>query len=83
MSKMRAKMYVNKIEQLMHGTEIIHMTPVVAKSYPNDGTDENNTFAKWTPSGSLQLNITNTELIGTFKTGTEFYIDFTPVKTSE
>jgi hypothetical protein len=46
--------------------------------YPADGSDENNSFAKWTPSAELKMSITNPALIGKFFIGQEFYVDFTP-----
>jgi len=50
--------------------------------YPPDGSDENNTFAKWTPSADLRMTITNPALVGKFTVGQEFYADFTPVPVS-
>lgn len=49
-------------------------------SYPDDGTDENNSYARWTPSASLSMSITNPNLIGKFKIGDTFYVDFTPAQ---
>ena len=48
--------------------------------YPNDGRDEDNTFALWSPSIALEMTITNPELHGKFKPNQKFYIDFTPVE---
>jgi len=45
--------------------------------YPEDGSDENNTFARFTPSATLTMVISNPELVGTFKSGEEYYLDFT------
>jgi hypothetical protein len=41
---------------------------------------EDNTYAKWTPSGSLSLDITNPALHGKFSQGQTFYVDFTPAE---
>lgn len=83
-TKMRAKMRVGSVfpyrsdkgeiqsEQLnLHG---------VAKSngYPADGSDEDNTFAKFSPSVNLQIIVANPALFGQFKPGDTFYVDFTP-----
>jgi hypothetical protein len=74
---MRAKMYVSKIE-LYGGTETLHFSCVGRKdTYPADGSDENNTFAKFTPNGSLSLTVANPALQGKFKPGDTFYLDFT------
>lgn len=47
--------------------------------YPADGTDEDNSFALFTPSASMSMTITNPALVGTFKVGDMFYVDFIPV----
>jgi hypothetical protein len=76
---MRAKMRINRIEQFAQ-SEILHFTAVYAGSYPSDGTDENNTFAKFTPSADIKMQITNPALLGQFKPDEVYYVDFTPVK---
>lgn len=52
----------------------------VAKSdgYPADGNDEDNTFAKWSPSATLTIDVRNPALWGRFAPGDTFYVDFTP-----
>lgn len=75
---MRAKMKVSRVE-LMGSSETIHAAPVGRSgSYPADGSDEDNTFAKFSPSGSLSLQIANPALLGKIKPGDTFYVDFTP-----
>ena len=78
---MRAKLKITQISIVGEAQEEIYFS-AVSKSdgYPEDGSDENNTFAKWTPSADLKMSITNPELIGKFTEGQEFYVDFTPVK---
>lgn len=86
---MRAKMRVSAIKpyvQTNSGTdagntiqEDVHFVAVGPKSaYPADGTDENNTFAKWTPMAEAKFSILNPALFGKFALGDEFYVDFTP-----
>lgn len=75
---MRAKMQVQSVK----GTETyesISMSAVTSsnKPYGPNGENEDNTYARWTPSGTLALSITNPELIGKFKVGQKFYLDFT------
>lgn len=78
MSAMRAKMQIQKIEQHLGGMETLHLSAVAKSSgYPPDGSDEDNTYAKWSPSGSLQLTIANPALHGKFKAGEKFYLYFT------
>lgn len=79
MPKMRAKMQLNKIEQHV-GCEVLHFSAVAAASYPSDGSDEDNTFAKFSPSAALSLTVANPALIGQFKPGEKYYVDFTPVE---
>lgn len=72
MLKMRAKMKVSEVI-IREGHEELKMAPVCKTgSYPDDGTDEDNTYAKFTPYGSLTLGITNPTLHGQFKPGQKF-----------
>jgi len=77
MTKMRAKMQINRIE-LIGSAEVLHMA-AVAKStgYPADGGDEDNTFAKFSPQGTLSLTVANPALHGKFAVGEKYYLDFT------
>ena len=79
---MRAKMVVSKVERFAN-LDTVTMT-AVAKSgaYGADGVDEDNTYAKFSPQGSLLLSIANPVLLGKIDPGTKFYIDFTPVDTA-
>lgn len=74
---MRAKMQIQKIEQHLN-QEILTMTCVCKNgNYPPDGLDEDNQFAKFSPSGSLTLTVANPALLGKFKPGEKYYLDFT------
>lgn len=78
MSAMRAKMKINHIDKRHEGYETLYMNPVARNSaYPADGADENNTYAKFSPSGMLSLTIANPDLLGKFQEGEEYYLDFT------
>ncbi len=74
---MRAKMQVSKVERFQ-GTDRITCNAVAAKSYPADGSDEDNTYAKFSPAGELTLSIANPVLLGKIEPGQKFYLDFTP-----
>lgn len=74
---MRAKMQVVKVER-HPGQDRIKLVAVAAKTYPEDGTDEDNTYAKFSPSGALELTIANPALVGKIEPGKKFYLDFTP-----
>lgn len=80
---MRAKLQVGSVFPHRNGegetlSETLYFHGVAAKSYPADGSDEDNTFAKWSPSVNLQIQITNPFLFGKFAPGDKFYVDFTP-----
>jgi hypothetical protein len=77
MTTMRAKLQISHIEKFAE-SERLHFHGVAAKAYPADGSDEDNTFAKWSPSVELKISITNPALVGQFKPGEKFYVDFTP-----
>lgn len=68
---MRAKLYIESITQTSHG-ETLELHAVT------NGTAEDNTFSKYTPSANIKMTITNPELIGKFKPGQKLYVDFTP-----
>jgi hypothetical protein len=76
---MRAKMKIVSVLR-QWSSEVLSMAAVSANMYPADGSDENNTFAKWTPNADLHMTITNPELIGKFDPGMEFYVDFSQVR---
>jgi hypothetical protein len=77
MPKMRAKVKVESVKATEYGEELI-MQPVCGdKPFGTSGESEDNTFARYTPDGSLRLVITNPELRGQFKPGQKFYVDFT------
>ena len=83
---MRAKFQIHSVAHNLgingeKSSESLGMSPVCKSGgYPADGLDEDNTFAKWTPSGSLSLTITNPALWDQFKPGQKFYLDFTPAE---
>lgn len=77
---MRAKMKITDIKTHNETYEELRFSAVSKNDgYPADGSDENNSFAKWTPTAELNMSITNPTLIGKFTVGQEFYLDFTPV----
>lgn len=76
---MRAKMQVQKVDRFVGGDRIT-MNAVAAKTYPADGSDEDNTYAKFSPGGELSLTIANPALIGKIEPGQKYYLDFTPAE---
>ena len=85
MSDMRAKMRVSQAMPIFNneGTEKIaeklYFYAVCASTYPEDGTDENNTFAKFTPNAMIELYCQNPALFDKFKPDEEYYVDFSKV----
>jgi len=74
---MRAKMKVSSVEATEYG-EVIKAAPVCGDTpFGTNGESEDNTFARFTPSGSLLLTINNPDLLGKIKPGQKFYVDFT------
>ena len=79
MTTMRAKLQVGNIDKFEGDhQERVTFHGVAASSYPADGSDENNTYARYSPAASCSITIANPALIGKFKPGDTFYVDFTP-----
>ena len=89
MTKMRAKVRVGSISPVFNAekektSEQVYFHGVAkSSSYPADGSDEDNTFAKFSPSVSMSFTIANPALIGKFEPGDTFYVDFSPVAKPE
>lgn len=76
---MRAKMRCHSVTPSGDG-EILKFYAVSKNSaYPDDGSDEDNNYARWSPSAELSINIQNPNLKGKIANGDTFYVDFTPV----
>lgn len=70
----RTKFQVGSVSKTMYG----HHT-VVLQAVTN-GSEENNEFWKWTPSGKIELNCINDDAVKQFEPGKEYYVDFTQAK---
>lgn len=83
MSKMRAKMRVSNVishtnpDGKITGEQLKFNAVCKEGGYPSDGSDENNSFAKWTPNAELNMSVNNPELFGQFEIGQAYYVDFT------
>lgn len=73
---MRAKMKVLAVSSSDTAESLTFGAVCKSDGYGPDGSDENNTFALWTPSASLTMTVTNPALFGQFKAGQEVYLDF-------
>lgn len=76
---MRAKMQVSsvKVNEGTPPSETVAMFPVTSKPFGPEGESEDNTYARYSPSGSLTLTFNNPVLLGKIKVGQKFYLDFT------
>ena len=57
-------------------SEILKMAPVTSKPFDAEGFSEDNSFAKWTPSGNLEMTVTNPALLGRINVGDTFKLNF-------
>ena len=73
---MRAKVTVTEVTQPWSGADKVVMHPVCGQTGPN-GESEDNTFARYTPAGKIELTINNPDLVGKIKPGQTYYVDFT------
>lgn len=90
MITMRAKMVVSNVETFKDQSgvtvtgERLHFRAVAKNgAYPNDGSDENNSFARWTPNAELTMFVNNPELFGKFAINQQFYVDFSEADSNE
>ena len=80
---MRAKVRVTGVEPYGEPVSQEKLTfnfPAKDGAYPADGSDEDQQFAKYSPSGALTLTVANPNLLGKFAVGDTFYLDFVPVE---
>lgn len=50
---------------------------VSKEGYPQDGVDEDSSFARWSPSGNFEISCINPALFGKIKEGERYFLDFT------
>jgi hypothetical protein len=74
--KTRCKFKVHSVTKYQGNMEEIKFTAV----YDDGGSKENESFAADTPSGSLEITVTNTSVIGKFLPGAYYYLDLVPVE---
>ncbi len=80
--QMRAKFQVTSVSSHPSAEaptqQTVAMTAVgPSASYPADGSDEDNSYARWTPNASVSITIQNPALFGQFAVGDKLYADFT------
>lgn len=65
-----AKFKVGSVTDFGNDNEGVNMSPVVS------GSEENKSFSLYTPSGKIEMHITNPDAIGFFKARKEYYVEF-------
>lgn len=84
---MRAKMQVQEVRCYGSGEhaceELTFRAVCKSGAYGNDGLDENNTFARFTPQADMKMTINNPALLGKVKPDDEFYLDFILVEKND
>jgi hypothetical protein len=78
----RAKFKVTEVKQIVGiGVADTHTASIVTMTAAHGAG--NQTWSKWTPSGSLNMHITNPEALNQLKLGSYFYLDFTEAPATE
>jgi hypothetical protein len=79
--KVRAKFFVSSVNHMQtpgnDPTAQVEMSPVFG-SY-GDGAD-NEIWSKYTPSGKIEMTITNPGAIDLFEPGKAYFVDFNPAE---
>lgn len=78
MTTMRAKFQVSSVERFPQSDRVKFNAVGKSSAYPEDGSDEDNTYAQFSPSAMCEITIANPALLGKFEPGQKFYVDFTP-----
>lgn len=77
MPTMRAKFVVASVEKFSGSEKVKFHAVGKSSAYPADGSDEDNTYAHYSPSASCEIFIANPALHDKFAPGQKFYVDFT------
>lgn len=82
MNKVRAKFRCESVRPIGGGV-VDNSTVQVRLSAVTDGSEENKVFWKYTPAGTLEMQIDNPPASDLFKEGQEYYIDIQPAVLKE
>lgn len=74
---MRAKLKLTSVSLTESSNQLKFSAVCKSSAYPADGLDEDNTYAKFSPSVELSMTVNNPALLGKFHPGQKFYVDFT------
>jgi hypothetical protein len=78
---MRAKFQIASVESFSLSEKVKFHAVAKSSTYDENGSDEDNTYAKFSPMASCEILIANPALLGKFEPGQKFYVDFTPAAT--
>lgn len=78
MTTMRAKFQLVSVERFPSSEKLKFTAVGKSTAYPADGSDEDNTYAKFSPQASCEIFVCNPNLLGKFEPGQKYYVDFTP-----
>lgn len=79
-SNMRAKVRLTEVQRFSQSEKLRFTAVCKPTGYPADGADEDNTYAKFSPSATFEITVANPALLGQFNPDEVYYVDFTPVK---
>lgn len=71
-TKVRAKMRVERIDPVPNGEAYIHLRPVTS------GSEENRAFYNGTPGGACTIGLVSKEVARMFVLNSDYFVDFTP-----
>ena len=72
-TRLKAKFHCNKVIVDSYGEE-----PKLTAQYANEHNEEDNQFSEATPSGNIDMIVSNPSAKGFFKPGIEYYVYFEP-----
>ncbi len=77
MKRLRAKFTVQSKTQRDGGGETTHEVELLPVTC---GSEENESFYRWTPSGSIKLALASKATADALEVGKDYYVDFSPVE---
>ena len=72
---MKAKFKLDSIRKTEYGEEF-DLSVVVPDKFDETGKSDDNTFARWTPTGHINFLVTNPALFNVYQPGQKFYVNF-------
>lgn len=76
----RAKFWVMDIKHHETGNPNDICASITMEPVYNNGDPANASWSKYTPSGKLEMTVTNPDAIDRFEKGKPYYVDFTPAE---